>query len=71
MKFKIFKLFATNGKGMSAYPFEDEVSFKAWQNEATKAKPPRGVKPPPPPSDSEAPSAEEIAMTAKVKLLLF
>eukprot|EP00729_Bicosta_minor_P002166 gene2166-25395_t len=55
---------------MSAYPFEDEVSFKAWQNEATKAKPPRGVKPPPPPSDSDAPSAEEIAMTAKLESLV-
>ena len=54
---------------MSAYPFSDVKSFKEWQEAATKLKPAHGVKPPPPPSDSEAPSAEEKAMTAEVIFL--
>lgn len=55
---------------MSAYPFSDVASFKAWQEEASKAKAPNGVKPAPPPSDSDAPSAEEQAMTAELESLI-
>lgn len=49
-------------------PFGDESSFKAWQAEATKAKPPNGVKPPPPPSDSDLPDANEQHLTAQVRM---
>jgi hypothetical protein len=44
-------------------PFHDEKSFKRWQAvEKVKA----SAKPQPPPSDSDAPTAEEIAMTDDV-----